>query len=92
LFPNAERATYNRYIVNAIYSGVKGAQLNSDPSFNGDVWIVDCDAEINVTFKIGGQSYPIHPLDVSRQEIGTDGKPFCFGTVRVASPQLDVLC
>jgi hypothetical protein len=82
---NAERATCNRSVVNAIYSGVKGAQLINIPSFNGDTWIVDCDAEINVTFKIGGHSYPIHPLDVSRQEVGANGKSFCFGTVRVAS-------
>jgi len=76
--------------VNAIYSGVKGAKLTYVPSFHGDIWIVDCDAEINVTFRIGGQSYPIDPLDVSRKEQYTNGDTFCFGTVRVASLQNSV--
>ena len=53
----------------------------------GDVWVVDCGAEINVTFKIGGQSYPIHPLDVTREDKDSNGELFCFGTVRMASPQ-----
>ena len=30
-----------------------GAQLVSDSSLGGDVWVVDCTTEINVTFKIG---------------------------------------
>ena len=85
--PNAERVTRNRAVVNAIYSGAKGAQLVSVSSLGGDVWIVDCEAEINVTFKIGGQSYPIHPLDVTRQQVEGNGESFCYGTVRVASPR-----
>ena len=75
----------NRAVVNSIYSGAKGAQLVSVASLGGDVWIVDCEAEINVTFKIGGQSYPIHPLDVTREQVEGNGESFCYGTVRVAS-------
>ena len=30
-----------------------GAQLVSDSSLGGDVWVVDWTTEINVTFKIG---------------------------------------
>ena len=88
--PNAERATRNRSVVNAIYSGAPGAQLVSVSSLGGDVWIVDCTAEINVTFKIGGQSYPIHPLDVTREQVADNGDSFCYGTVRVASLQSSV--
>ena len=83
---NAKRATCDRYVVNAIYSDAKGAQLIPDPSTDGKLWVVDCEAEINVTFKIGGQSYPIHPLDVTREDTDSNGESFCFGTVRVASP------
>lgn len=77
--------------MDAIYSGVKGAQLVNVPSLGGNVWGVDCDAEINVTFKIAGQSYPIHPLDVSREVVDNNGDSACFGTVRVASP-LSLVC
>ena len=74
----------------AIYSGAKGAHLVNISAFSGDVWVVDCDAEINLTFKIGGQSIPIHPLDVTRVEVDPNGDTFCYGTVRVASPQSSV--
>ena len=58
--------------------------------YDGDIWIVDCDAEINVTFKIGGQSYPIHPLDVTQEDVDSNGNFYCYGTVRVASQQSSV--
>ena len=88
--PNAERALCNRYVVNAIYSGAKGAKLVNIPEFNGDTWVVDCDAELNVSFKIGGSTYPIHPLDVTRPQTDDNGNTFCYGTVRVTSPQSSV--
>ena len=82
LSPNVKRVTCNRYVVNAIYSGAKGAHFSD----NDSVWVVDCEAEINVTFKIGGQSYPVHPLDVTQEQIDPNGDSFCFGTVRMAYP------
>jgi hypothetical protein len=77
--------------VNAIYSGAKGAKLVDIAGFNGETWVVDCDAELNVSFKIGGRAYPIHPLDVTRQQTDDSGKTFCFGTVRVTSAELRML-
>lgn len=73
--------------MNAIYSGAKGAKLVNIPEFNGETWVVDCDAELNVSFKIGGQTYPIHPLDVTRPQTDDSGNSYCYGTVRVMSPQ-----
>jgi hypothetical protein len=73
--------------VNAIYSGAKGAKLQDIAGFNGETWVVDCDAELNVSFKIGGSTYPIHPLDVTRSQTDENGKTFCYGSVRVTSPQ-----
>ena len=89
IFPsifNAERALCDSYVVNAIYSGAKGAKLVNIPGFNGETWVVDCDAELNVSFKIGGGTYPIHPLDVTQTQTDDSGT-FCFGTVRVISAQ-----
>jgi len=77
--------------VNAIYSGAMGAKLVNMPEFNGDTWVVDCQAELNVSFKIGGQTYPIHPLDVTQKATDNSGNTFCFGTVRVTSLQECVL-
>ena len=86
---NSERAICNRYIVNATYSEAKDAKYVNVPPY-GNVWVVDCGAEINMTFKIGGQSYPIHPLDVTREDKDPNGESFCFGTVRMTSPQRSV--
>ena len=73
-----------RAIVNAIHSGAQSAQLVSESSLGGEIWIVDRSAEINVTFKIGGQSHPIHPLDVTQQQADSS---FRYGTVNLASQQ-----
>jgi len=76
-----------RDVAKAIYSGVKGAQLVNIPQFNGDTWIVDCQAEINISFKIGGQTYPIHPLDVTQALTTPNGTVvFCFGTFQPIIP------
>jgi len=68
------------YVVNAIYSGAKGAKLVNIPAFNGETWVVDCTAELNVSFKIGGVTYPIHPLDVTQPQTDDNGNSYCFGT------------
>lgn len=74
------------YVVNAIYSGAKGAKLVDLQEFNGKTWIVDCDVELNVSFKIGGSTYPIHPLDVTRPQTDDNGNKFCFGTFQSVIP------
>ncbi|KAH9007228.1 acid protease [Lactarius hatsudake] len=66
-------------VARALYSGAKGAKLLPSPSFGGDIWVIDCDAEINATFLIGGQSYPIHPLDLNQQTTDDYGNEVCFG-------------
>jgi hypothetical protein len=68
------------YVVNAIYSGAQGAKLVNIPNFNGETWVVDCDAELNVSFKLGGVTYPIHPLDVTRTQTDDSGNTYCYGT------------
>jgi len=68
-----------------MYSGAKGAKLTNLLSFSGDVWVIDCDADVNVTFLIGGRSYPIHPLDMNQQGADDSGNEICYGPVRVAS-------
>ncbi|KAI0250550.1 aspartic peptidase domain-containing protein [Lactifluus subvellereus] len=68
-----------KYVADAFYSGAPGAKLVDVAAFSGEVWAFDCTAEINATIQIGGQSYPIHPLDMSRQTVDDNGQPFCFG-------------
>lgn len=61
-FPQVPQA-----VSDAIYSGVPGASFQTVSGL-GDIWIIPCDAEINVTFIIGGQKYPIHPLDTNSDD------------------------
>ncbi|KAG5646556.1 hypothetical protein DXG03_002859 [Asterophora parasitica] len=48
-------------ICDAIYGSISGARF--DESIGQ--WIVPCDHEINMALQIGGQIYPIHPLDIT---------------------------
>ena len=68
---------------NAIYSGVSNASLEFVEGL-GQIWLIPCDAEINITFKIGGQTYPVHPLDTNSDDALTnsDGQT-CLGAVRL---------
>ncbi|KAF8496886.1 aspartic peptidase domain-containing protein [Russula emetica] len=72
-------------VSNAIYSGVPGASLESVEGL-GQIWFIPCDAEINITFKIGGQTYPVHPLDTNSDDALTnpDGQN-CVGAFQPIS-------
>ncbi|KAI0810951.1 aspartic peptidase domain-containing protein [Irpex lacteus] len=48
-------------LVHAIYQDLPGAVFDVD----NQVWTVPCDTgKVNVSFVIGNQTYPVHPLDV----------------------------
>ncbi|KAJ6585306.1 aspartic peptidase domain-containing protein [Mycena capillaripes] len=51
-------------VAKAIYSGFNGAELINDSAV-GNIWILPCTQEVNVTLKFGGKSYPVHPLDAA---------------------------
>ncbi|KAE9408889.1 acid protease [Gymnopus androsaceus JB14] len=51
-------------VATAFYSRFSGAEF-VNVSDVGAVWIVPCDLEVNLTFKMGGVRYPIHPLDAT---------------------------
>jgi hypothetical protein len=85
-----ECATRHRYVVDAIYSGISGAHKETISSLNGEVWVLDCTSEVNVSLKIGGQTFPIHPLDLNQQGQDDSGNNICFGSVRVAFPRSPV--
>ena len=53
-----------RSAVDAIYSRFRGAELKNIDSV-GQLWILPCTQEVNVTFKFAGQRYPINPLDLT---------------------------
>ena len=64
-----------------MYSGIPGASLQFVNGL-GQIWLIPCDAEVNLTFKIGGQPYPIHPLDTNSDDglTSPDGIT-CLGAV-----------
>jgi len=69
-----------RQLSDAVYGRVPGATFGAVGRGVGETWKLPCDAEVNLTFTIGGVKYPIHPLDTSLDwsENGTD---FCIGSV-----------
>ncbi|KAI0299635.1 aspartic peptidase domain-containing protein [Multifurca ochricompacta] len=69
-----------------IYSGLKGAKLENITALGGEVWTFDCDQAPNVTISLGGQLYPVHPLDSSRVFIEDNNKTICFGAFQPKIP------
>ncbi|KAI0051051.1 acid protease [Auriscalpium vulgare] len=77
-------------VSDAIYSGFEGAKYQN-LSLTGPIWTLPCDIEVNITFKIGGQSYPVHPLDANLdlQVTDADGKKTCIGAFQPISTATD---
>ncbi|CAK5270490.1 unnamed protein product [Mycena citricolor] len=51
-------------IASGIYSRFQGAELVNDTDV-GQIWLVPCTHEVNITLKFGGVSFPVHPLDAT---------------------------
>ncbi|KAI0755224.1 acid protease [Daedaleopsis nitida] len=68
-------------VAEAFYKDVPGAKLVNLQAVSGEIWQLPCDKEINVTFKFGAISFPVHPLDTSIDLNLTDssGHHVCFG-------------
>ncbi|KAF7776156.1 hypothetical protein Agabi119p4_4549 [Agaricus bisporus var. burnettii] len=48
-------------IVDAIYANITGARFDE----KSNQWLVPCDHEVNMALQIGGQVFPLNPLDVT---------------------------
>ena len=70
-------------VAEAFYKDIPGSQLVSRSELSGEVWQLPCDKEVNITFKFGGMSFPVHPLDANIDLNLTDssGNHVCFGAV-----------
>ncbi|KAL5537140.1 hypothetical protein ACEPAF_963 [Sanghuangporus sanghuang] len=58
----------------AIYGSIPGSSLDEVSG----LYIVPCDAKVNVSFIFGGVEYPVHPIDTIQATLGTDGSIACF--------------
>ncbi|KAK0504252.1 aspartic peptidase domain-containing protein [Armillaria luteobubalina] len=112
--PNSEQATavldtgfaltqVPKSVADEIYSRFSGAEYINVPGV-GEVWVLPCDEEVNITFKIGGNSYHIHPLDATMDLSlanlfdlkNSIGRSFCVGSFQPFSftpsaPTYDVI-
>jgi len=60
-------------LMNAIYSAIPGAVYYAKE----DLWIVPCKATTIVEWEFGGQSFPMHPLDLTTvTEVESDGTKY----------------
>ncbi|CDO77319.1 hypothetical protein BN946_scf184775.g9 [Trametes cinnabarina] len=70
-------------VADAIYSRVPGARYVNISATATPVWTLPCTTELNITFKFGGISYPVHPLDTVMDDLhgplDDTGKPSCVG-------------
>ncbi|TFY58044.1 hypothetical protein EVJ58_g6659 [Rhodofomes roseus] len=73
-----------RKVSDAIYGRVQGAEWNTQY----EAWTIPCTQMLNISFKFGGQTYPIHPLDVSSSDfnlVNSNGDTVCLGTFQPIS-------
>ncbi|TDL23419.1 hypothetical protein BD410DRAFT_160062 [Rickenella mellea] len=57
-------------VADGIYGRVPGSMFV--PQGDIGIWTYPCDYELNVSFKIGGASYPVHPLDLGIPMSGSE--------------------
>ncbi|KAH9949576.1 acid protease [Amylocystis lapponica] len=86
-----------RAVSDAIYGRVPGANFTSYTQ-TGQVWTVPCNVELNVTFKFGGISFPVNPVDTSSDAFyvkDANGDSVCIGTFQpitsAASSDFDMI-
>jgi hypothetical protein len=58
----------------AYYSSFPGAEYGNVAGI-GDTWILPCASEVNISYKFGGITFPVHPLDATLepQTLGLEG-------------------
>ncbi|KAI0328918.1 acid protease [Cubamyces sp. BRFM 1775] len=76
-------------VAEAFYKNVPGASLVNRPDLNGDIWELPCDKEVNITFKFGGDSFHIHPLDTNLDLnlTNSQGQHVCVGAFQPMNAQ-----
>lgn len=62
-------------VVEALYRDLPGATFDDE----SNVWMLPCDTEINAALQIGGQVFPMHPLDLLIPRTSNNNKD-CMGT------------
>ncbi|KAF8186483.1 aspartic peptidase domain-containing protein [Mycena galopus ATCC 62051] len=75
-------------VVNAIYSLIPGAMLVTSPGPTLG-WNIPCNTTSIVSLQFGGQSFPIHPLDLSDVYRGPDGSISCVTPWVAESPDTE---
>ncbi|THV03006.1 acid protease [Dendrothele bispora CBS 962.96] len=83
-----------KIVADAFYSRFDGAEYVNVNGI-GNTWIVPCDIEVNITWKIGGVRYPIHPLDATLKPsimgmpdgsvVNSNGDECCIGMFQPVS-------
>ncbi|KAI0662199.1 acid protease [Cubamyces menziesii] len=76
-------------VAEAFYKNVPGSALVNRPDLNGEIWELPCDKEVNITFKFGGDSFRIHPLDANLDLnlTNSQGQHVCVGAFQPMSAQ-----
>ncbi|KAH6914912.1 aspartic peptidase domain-containing protein [Coprinopsis sp. MPI-PUGE-AT-0042] len=62
-------------VVEALYKDQPNATFDEE----ANVWMLPCNTEINAALQIGGQVFPMHPLDLLIPRVSTNNKE-CMGT------------
>ncbi|EIW74697.1 acid protease [Coniophora puteana RWD-64-598 SS2] len=79
-----------RDVSDAIYGRVQGAEWSAAYG----AWLIPCGQLVNITINIGGNAYPVHPLDASSSDFGVtfaNGGTACLGTFQPVTSAFSLL-
>ncbi|KII90941.1 hypothetical protein PLICRDRAFT_107217 [Plicaturopsis crispa FD-325 SS-3] len=79
-----------RAVSDAIYGRVQGAQWSD----TDQLWTVPCAQMLNISFKFGGVTYPVHPLDTVSDDFNekdSNGNHVCVGAFQPITSAFSLL-
>ncbi|KAH9947685.1 aspartic peptidase domain-containing protein [Amylocystis lapponica] len=69
-------ATAPPFYVDAMYANIPGANFSDDLQS----YYLPCDSKINISMLIGGNEYPMNPIDAITVSTDVDNNTVCYGT------------
>ncbi|KAJ7462588.1 aspartic peptidase domain-containing protein, partial [Mycena latifolia] len=88
-------AAVSQKIMDGIYSRIPDSAFKfvSTSGGSGEVWTIPCNTTTIVSVQIGGQPFPIHPLDLSDVVLDSTNTPICVSPwiVGADDPRQDII-
>ncbi|KAJ6581931.1 aspartic peptidase domain-containing protein [Mycena capillaripes] len=86
--------TMPKQLLDAVFSQIPGSVFGLIDAVGAQLWTVPCNTTTIVSVQIGGQTFPVHPLDLSAVILDpTSNRPICIAAwfESVGNPFIDMI-